>query len=121
MGARSGLRGPLGSLGRLAGGVWGVFGDFWVVLGGFAAVFGGFGAAWGDFWPILSLRTTPREGEREAKVLIPDSAGGALKLCLQQIYAACCHPFHTPCARHRRGRRMTESSFQLIGVASVDF
>ena len=53
MGARSGLWGPCGRLGRLAGGVWGVVGDFWVVLGGLAAVFGGLevvlGRLWADF------------------------------------------------------------------------
>ena len=54
MGARSTLEGPLGRLGWLAGGVWGVFGDFEVVLGGFAAVFGGLGrlgAALDIFFP----------------------------------------------------------------------
>ena len=64
MGARSGLWGPLGRLGRLAGGVWGVFGDFWVVLGGFAAVLGGFvgvlGRLWADFVRLV--------GEDEAKM-----------------------------------------------------
>ena len=61
VGARSGLRGPLGRLGRLAGGVWRVFGDIGVVFGGFVVVFGGFGTSWGDFGPILSLLATPRE------------------------------------------------------------
>ena len=53
MGARSGLWGPFGRLGRLAGGVWGVIGDFGVVFGGFGVVLGGFegvlGRLWADF------------------------------------------------------------------------
>ena len=64
MKARSTLRGPLGRLQRLAGGVWGVFGNFEVVLGGFAVVFGGLGPSWGDFGPIFSFLVE----EDEAKV-----------------------------------------------------
>ena len=44
VGARSGLWGPLGRLGRPAGGVWGVFGDFGVVLPG--ATLGRFCPSW---------------------------------------------------------------------------
>ena len=50
MGARSGLWGAFGRLGRLADDVWGVIGDFGVVLGGFAAVFGGFEGVLGRLW-----------------------------------------------------------------------
>ena len=74
MGARSGLWGPFGRLGRLAGGVWGVIGDFWVVLGGVAAVFGGFEAVLGR----LGADCVRLVGEDEAKVR---HAGGMLGAC----------------------------------------
>ena len=74
MGARSGLWGPFGPLGRLAGGVWGVIGDFWVVLGGVAAVFGGFEAVLGR----LGADCVRLVGEDEAKMR---HAGGMLGAC----------------------------------------
>ena len=92
----------MGRLGRLAGGVWGVFGDFGVVFGGFAAVFGGFGTSWGDFGPIFSLLVSPRE----AQMLIPDSARGPPELLAAVLCRVLCYLFSTPGARQRRGRRI---------------
>ena len=102
MGARSGLWGPFGRLGRLAGGVWGVIGDFGVVFGGLAAVFGGLEASWGDFGPILSLSGTPRK----ANVLIPDSPFGPPELCFLQISCSMLLSIQHALRPARRGRRI---------------
>ena len=68
MGAGSTLRGPLGRLQRLAGGVWGVFGDFGVVLGDFRDVFCDFGVSLGGFGPAKGSSGEGKMRENEACV-----------------------------------------------------